>query len=166
MFAQLYILHSWNLRLCISARCRSPTVCLNSGHKRWAEVIENRCLRAKDRDRQGEEKLEEEERKWERQKADLYKKEAEIFMEVSVLIHKPLGVLQLIRPIAAKEKDKHTCVHIRAHTLRASEVCSSSLSRLACHANLFWSSSPNVEGFLWVWTTVIRTVFTAAYGLD
>lgn len=102
----------------------------------------------------------------ERQKADLYKKEAEIFMEVSVLIHKPLGVLQLIRPIAAKEKDKHTCVHIRAHTLRASEVCSSSLSRLACHANLFWSSSPNVEGFLWVWTTVIRTVFTAAYGLD
>lgn len=37
-------------------------------------------------------------------------------MEVSVLIHKPLGALRPMRPIAAKEKDKHTRVHIRAHT--------------------------------------------------
>lgn len=29
-------------------------------------------------------------------------------MEVNVLIHKPLGALRPVRPIAAKEKDKHT----------------------------------------------------------
>lgn len=65
-----------------------------------------------------------------RQKADLYKKEAEIFMEVSVLIHKPLGALWPIRPIAAQEKDKHTCIHICAHTHFKREVCGRSLSRL------------------------------------
>ncbi len=39
-------------------------------------------------------------------------------MEVSVLIHKPLGALRPIRPIAAKEKDQHTYafIYVRAHT--------------------------------------------------
>lgn len=43
-------------------------------------------------------------------------------MEVNVLIHKPLGALRPVHPIAAKEKDKHTNSHAHAHT--GCEVCS------------------------------------------
>lgn len=39
-----------------------------------------------------------------RERPDLYKKEAEIFMDVSVLIGKPLGALQPSPPITAREE--------------------------------------------------------------
>ena len=53
-------------------------------------------------------------RKWDgsgdRERPDPYKKEAEIFMDVSVLIGKPLGVLRPSPPITAwKEVNLHTC---------------------------------------------------------
>ena len=47
-----------------------------------------------------------------RERPDLYKKEAEIFMDVSVLIGKPLGALRPSPPITAcEEVNTHTHTH-------------------------------------------------------
>ena len=52
-----------------------------------------------------------------RERPDLYKKEAEIFMDVSVLIGKPLGALQPPPPITAREEvNPHTHTHARTQT--------------------------------------------------
>lgn len=45
-----------------------------------------------------------------RERPDLYKKEAEIFMDVSVLIGKPLGALRPSPPITVREE-----VNARSH---------------------------------------------------
>ena len=51
-------------------------------------------------------------RESDRERPDLYKKEAEIFMDVSVLIGKPLGALRPSPPIAEQEAVKsHTHTH-------------------------------------------------------
>ena len=51
-----------------------------------------------------------------RERPDLYKKEAEIFMDVSVLIGKPLGALRPSPPITAREEvNTHTHAH-NTHT--------------------------------------------------
>lgn len=52
-------------------------------------------------------------RESDRERPDLYKKEAEIFMDVSVLIGKPLGALRPSPPITAWE-EVNTHAHARA----------------------------------------------------
>lgn len=57
-----------------------------------------------------------------RERPDLYKKEAEIFMDVSVLIGKPLGALRPSPPITAREEVKaHTLSRTREDERRWSE---------------------------------------------
>lgn len=94
-------------------------------------------------------------------------------MEVSVLIHKPLGALRPMRPIAAKEKDKHTCIHIRAvHTHTHSECVRSAVALCpGWHVILTTPGPlvPHIHPFLWVsffkrLELVILTVFIATYG--
>lgn len=53
---------------------------------------------------EGKERQRESERDSEWERPDLYKKEAEIFMDVSVLIGKPLGALRPSPPITAWEE--------------------------------------------------------------
>lgn len=52
------------------------------------------------------------------ERPDLYKKEAEIFMDVSVLIGKPLGALRPPPPITAGEEVN---THTRASLVRGPE---------------------------------------------
>ena len=74
-----------------------------------------------------------------RARPDLYKKEAEIFMDVSVLIGKPLGALRPSPPITAREEVN---TRARTHTHRCRRAVVREPERGPCPATL---SSPARE---------------------